>query len=125
VLLQQAYGEYAIVVHKCLTGSIHFTGVDLPLKATRAREAARSLCFWRFVYSEFIVHNFETFHFFLFSRIEKVLKGHRFEAMEDIKRNSSKTQLDIPKEEFAKRFQQWQKLWAKCVATEGNCVKDN
>jgi len=43
--------------------------------------------------------------FFLFSRIKKVLKGHRFEATEDIKRNSTKTQLDIPKEEFAKCFQ--------------------
>jgi len=40
---------------------------------------------------------------FLFPRLKKVLKGHRFEAMEDIKRNST-TQLDIPKEEFAKCF---------------------
>ena len=53
------------------------------------------------------------------------LKGHRFEATEDIKRNSTKTLLDIPKEEFAKRFQQWQKRWAKCVAAEGNYVEDN
>jgi len=36
------------------------------------------------------------------------------EATEDIKRNSTKTLLDIPKEEFAKRFQQWQKRWAMC-----------
>jgi len=40
-------------------------------------------------------------------------------------RNSTKTLLDIPKEEFAKCFQQWQKRWAKCVATEGNYVEDN
>jgi len=63
--------------------------------------------------------------FFLFPRLKKVLKGHRFEATEDIKRNSTKTQLDIPKEEIAKYFQQWQKRWAKCVAAEGNCVEDN
>ena len=36
----------------------------------------------------------------------QVLKGHRFEATEDIKRNSTKTLLDIPKEEFAKCIQQ-------------------
>jgi len=30
-----------------------------------------------------------------------------------------KTLLDIPKEEFAKCFQQWQKHWAKRVAAEG------
>jgi len=47
--------------------------------------------------------------FFLFPRLKEVLKGHQFEAMEDIKRNSTKTLLDIPKEEFAKCSQQWQK----------------
>ena len=40
--------------------------------------------------------------FFLFPRLKKVLKGHRLEATEDIKRNSKKTLSDIPKEEFAK-----------------------
>ena len=63
--------------------------------------------------------------FFLFPRLKKVLKGHPFEAMEDIKQNSTKTLLDIPKEEFAKCFQQWQNRWAKCVAAEGNYVEDN
>ena len=63
--------------------------------------------------------------FFLFPRLKKVLKGHRFEATEDIKRNSTKTLLDIPKEGFAKCFQQWQKRWTKCIAAEGNYVEDN
>ena len=63
--------------------------------------------------------------FFLFPRLKKVLKGHRIEAMEDIKRNSTKTLLDIPKEEFAKCLQQWQQRWAKCVAAEGNYVEYN
>jgi len=63
--------------------------------------------------------------FFLFARLKKVLKGHRFEAMEDIIRNSLKTLLDIPKEKFAKCFQQWQKHWAKYVAAEGNSVEGN
>ena len=63
--------------------------------------------------------------FFLFPRLKKVMKGHRFEAMEDPKRNSTKTLLNISKEEFAKCFQQWQKHWAKCVAAEGNYVEDN
>jgi len=63
--------------------------------------------------------------FFLFPRLKKVLKRHQFEAMENIKRKSTKTLLDIPKDEFAKYFQQWQKRWAKCVAAEGNYVEDN
>ena len=61
--------------------------------------------------------------FFLFPRLKKVLKGHRFEATKDTKRNSTKTLLDIRKEEFAKCFQQWQKRWAKCVAVERNYVE--
>ena len=65
------------------------------------------------------------FDFFLFPRLKKVLKGHRCEAMEDIKQNLKKTLLDIPKEEFTKCFEQWQKRWAKCVAAEGNYVEDN
>jgi len=57
--------------------------------------------------------------FFLIPRFKKVLKGHRFEATEDIKRNWTKTLLDIPKEELAKCFQQWQKLWAEWITAEG------
>jgi len=53
---------------------------------------------------------------FLFPRLKKAPKEHRFEATEDIKQNSTNTLLDIPKEDFAKCFQQWQKRWAKCVA---------
>jgi len=63
--------------------------------------------------------------FFLIPRLKKVLKGYRFEAMEDIKQNLTKTLSDIPKEEFTKCFQQWQKRWAKCVAAEENYVEDN
>ena len=63
--------------------------------------------------------------FFIVPRLKKVLKGHRFEATEDIKRNSTNTLLDIPKEEFAKCFQQWQQRWAKRVAAEGNYVEDS
>jgi len=63
--------------------------------------------------------------FFLFPRLKKLLKGHRFGKKEDIKRNLTKKLLDIPKEKFTNCFQQWQKRWAKCVAAEGNYVKDN
>jgi hypothetical protein len=63
--------------------------------------------------------------FFLFPRLKKDLKGHGFEATENIKRNSPKTLSDIPKKEFAKYFQQWQKRWVKCVVAEGNYVEDN
>jgi transposase len=35
--------------------------------------------------------------FFLFARLKKVQNGRRFESTEDIKRNSTKTQLGIQK----------------------------
>ena len=63
--------------------------------------------------------------FFLFPRLKRILKGRRFKATGDIKRNSTKTLLDILKDEFAKCFQQWQKCWSKCVAAEGNYVEDS
>jgi len=59
--------------------------------------------------------------FFLFPRLKKVLKGRQFEATEDIKRNSTKTLLDIPKEAFAKCFQQWQKLGEVCSCERELC----
>jgi len=61
--------------------------------------------------------------FFLFPRYEKVLKEHQFEATEDINQNSTKTLLDIPKEEFTKCFQQWQKRWVKCELRKGTMVQ--
>ena len=63
--------------------------------------------------------------FFQFPRVKKALEGHRFVATEDTKWNSTKTLVDIPKEEFTKCSQQWQKCWAKCVAAEGNFIEDN
>jgi len=63
--------------------------------------------------------------FLLFPRLKKVLKGHRFEATEDIKRNSTMALLDIPKEELAKCFQQWQKTLGEVCSCEGNYAEDN
>jgi len=93
------------VVHKCLTGSDKHSTAQLQQPPYSPDLA---LC-----------------DFFLFPRHKNVLKGHWFEATEDIKWYSTKKLLDIPKEEFAKCFQQWQKRWAKCVVVEGNYVKDN
>ena len=70
-------------------------------------------------------HTHQISHCVTFSYSQGLRKLHQFEVTEDIKRNSMKTLSDIPKEEFVKCFQQWQKRWAKCVAAEGNYVDDN
>ena len=141
------------VVHKCLTGFVNLKRVEPPLKATPAQDnhQHQETRKWLLKLEQsfaitgdsHLVQQFLAKHgttqlqqppyspdlapsdFFLFPRLKKVLKGHRFEAMEDIKWNSTKSLLDIPKEEFTKCFQQWQKRWAKCVAVEGNYVEDN
>ena len=66
---------------------------------------------------------FALWDFFLSPKLKKDLKGHRFEATEDIKRNSTKTLVDIPKGELAKCFQKWQQCWAKCVPAEECMMK--
>jgi transposase len=62
-------------------------------------------------------------HFSLFTRLKKFLNGHQFKATEDIKRNSTKTLLDSLKNDFAKCFQEWQKLWAMCATAGGTMLK--
>jgi hypothetical protein len=37
-LLQQAYGEDAMVTHKCLTGSVDLKQTESPLKVTPAQD---------------------------------------------------------------------------------------
>ena len=63
--------------------------------------------------------------FLLFPMLKEVLKGHRFEAKEDIKRNSTKDIIRHPEREVRKMFPTVQKRCAKCVAAEGNYVEDN
>jgi len=93
----------------------HFTSCAAVFGQTRHRTVAAAA----------ILTRFHTVWLFLFPRLKKVLKGHWFEATKDIKQNSTKTLLDILKDEFAKCFQRWQQRWAKYVAAEGNYVEDN
>jgi hypothetical protein len=53
---------------------------------------------------------------FLFPKLKSTLKGHRFDAFDEIQKNSMKDLFAIPKEVF----QIWQKRWEQCVASEGN-----
>jgi len=57
--------------------------------------------------------------FFLFPRIKKVLKGHRFEATEDIKRNATKTLLDIPKDTIRHPERRVRKMFPTVAETLG------
>jgi len=53
--------------------------------------------------------------FLLFPKLKSTLKGHRFNTFYEIQKNSTK-EFAILKEAFPS----WQKLWERCVASEGN-----
>jgi len=53
--------------------------------------------------------------FLLFPKLKSTLKGRHFNTFYEIQKNSTK-EFAILKE----AFQGWQKLWERCVASEGN-----
>jgi hypothetical protein len=57
--------------------------------------------------------------FWLFPQLKTVLKGNRFEDIDEIKRNATSMLNTIPKDSFKIRFQQWQGRWKKCVSSQG------
>ena len=58
--------------------------------------------------------------FWLFSKLKRPLRGHRFDSIEEIKTESLKALKAIPKEDFAKCFDDWKIRWHKCIAVEGD-----
>jgi hypothetical protein len=61
--------------------------------------------------------------FWLFPKIKSVLNGRRFQDIEDIHKNLTKSLKAIPLQEFQKYFQQWQHYWAECTAAQGEYFK--
>ena len=57
--------------------------------------------------------------FFLFPKLKSVLKGRRFDTIDDIKKNSSLALKDIPKEAFQDCMVKWKHRWDKCVNRGG------
>jgi transaldolase len=55
----------------------------------------------------------------LFPQLKTVLKGNRFEDIDEIKKNATSTLNTIPKDSFKICFQQWQDCWKKCVSSQG------
>ncbi|CAK9809034.1 Protein GVQW3 [Anthophora quadrimaculata] len=63
--------------------------------------------------------DFAPYDFFLFSKLKSVLKGRRFNSVEDIKHNSSLALKDIPKEAYQDCMVKWKHRWNKCVDRGG------
>ncbi|XP_076661839.1 LOW QUALITY PROTEIN: protein GVQW3-like [Halictus rubicundus] len=57
--------------------------------------------------------------FFLFPKLKLPLWGRRFESIEAIKENSHKELKAPPSSAFKKCFEDWEKRWRMCIASDG------
>ena len=58
--------------------------------------------------------------FWLFSKLKRPLREHRFDSIEEIKAESKKELKAIPEIEFNKCFDDWKIRWHKCIASGGD-----
>lgn len=58
--------------------------------------------------------------FFLFPKLKLPLRGHRFDTIEDIKRNSLAELKAIPSEAYEKCMDEWIRRWRMCIASNGD-----
>ena len=58
--------------------------------------------------------------FWLFNKMKRPLRGHRFDTIEEIQEKSKKVLKAIPKQDFSKCFDEWKIRWHKCIAAEGD-----
>ena len=57
--------------------------------------------------------------FFLFPKLKLLLRGTRFQSIEDIKKNSRRELQSIPENAFKKCFDDWIIRWHKCIISRG------
>jgi len=58
--------------------------------------------------------------FFLFLKLKTILKGHRFQTIEDIKENVIRELRAITESAFQEVFKQWKKRWERRIASRGD-----
>lgn len=58
--------------------------------------------------------------FFLFPKLKSSLKGRHFKTRNEIIQNSLSTLKAIPKEDYKKCFENWEKRWHRCVEARGD-----
>ncbi|CAK9818121.1 Histone-lysine N-methyltransferase SETMAR [Anthophora quadrimaculata] len=57
--------------------------------------------------------------FFLFPKLKSVLKGRRFDSVEDIKHNSSLALKNVPEEAYQDCMVKWKHRWNECMNRGG------
>ena len=57
--------------------------------------------------------------FFLFPRVKRELKGHRFDCIEAVQVATTKALSSIPETDFQQAFDEWQTRRTKCIDAGG------
>jgi len=60
------------------------------------------------------------YDFFLFPQLNKTMKGHQFDYVEDIQANATRQLRAITKSDYQRCFHQWQERWNKCIRAQGH-----
>jgi len=56
--------------------------------------------------------------FFLFPKIQEMLKGRHFDDMDDIKSNITAALKAIPQNQLQNCFEGWARRWRRCIASQ-------
>jgi len=57
--------------------------------------------------------------FFLFPKIEKILKGRYFDDIDNIRSNTTAALKANPQNQFQNCFEEWTRRWNWCIASQG------
>ena len=57
--------------------------------------------------------------FFLFPNLKIILKGRRFQAIEEIQENAIRESRTVTESAFPEAFQHWKKRWERYIASRG------
>ena len=56
--------------------------------------------------------------FWLFPKLKSLLKGKRFQTIDEIQKNTLGQLMTIPTKDFAECFEQWKRCWENCVRSQ-------
>jgi len=58
--------------------------------------------------------------FSLFPQLKKIMKGRRFDDVEEIEANTSRQMRAITESDYQRCFGRWQERWNKCIQAQGH-----
>ena len=63
--------------------------------------------------------------FFLFPKMKLILKGRRFDTIEEIQAESQRVLDTLIEKDFQEAFQKWRRRWDRCLHAGRNYFEDD